>query len=294
MAVTEIELPDLNLDPLAEYSELEDPEIIDSFNWKQLPGEEKQAYDLVVYPAHPTADLKVSKIREIEGRTHLLPAFFANIGGGKTGGPGKQRYSDEELLQELQRLKNRLEKPPSREDINKYGKCSAQTIYTHFGSITKAREQAGVGHPEKANKISKSELIDELNRVAEEVGSAPSIKDIKEIGEYSPGPYWREFGGLQNALVEAGIHSKASDEPTAEDWKEYKKSHGQNGQEGPEYTEEALLREIKTLAEALGRPPRVKDIKEQSKYSYKPYRNRWDDIQEVREAAGVDEVSEDE
>jgi len=294
MAVTEIELPDLNLEPLAEYSELEDPDIIDSWNWKQLATEECQTYDLVVHPAHPTADLKVSKIREIEGRTYLLPAFYANIGGGATGGPSKKRYSDEELLQELQRLKNRLEKPPSREDINKYGKCSAQTIWARFGSMTKAREQANVGHPEQVNKISRSELIDELNRVAEEVGRAPSIKDIEESSEYSPTPYWREFGGLQNALVEAEIHSKPSDEVTAEDWKQYKTSRGQDVQEGPEYTEEALLSEIKTLAEALGRPPRVKDIKEQSKYSYKPYRTRWDGIQEVREAAGIDEVSEDE
>lgn len=315
MAVSEIEVADMNLEPLSAISEKNDAIVLDAWSWKQLSREEQQEIDLVVSTA-ANADLTIHEVRKIGGRILLFKKCRVRLSSdtisddsinkrglsphnsgtstkerrpsNKERGHSK-RYSDDEILGDLQRLHEELDRSPTRKDIEKYGMCSGQTVYDRFGSIAEAREQAGVGHPETTHKISREDLITELVRVSEKLGRAPSNKDIIDEAEYSPGPYWREFGGIENALVEAGIHSDRSDGPTVEDWKRYKEQNEIPEEQGPEYTEEALLREVQILAESLGRAPRVKDIREKSKYSYSPYQNRWDGIDEVRKAAGVDD-----
>jgi Helicase associated domain/Homing endonuclease associated repeat len=60
------------------------------------------------------------------------------------------RVKDIDLLNELKRLYVMVGKPPGQFHINKYGKYKQKAYYTHFGSIPKAREAAGI--PKKLSK----------------------------------------------------------------------------------------------------------------------------------------------
>lgn len=311
MGVSELEVSNLNLTPLSPIGGQKNAKVVSSWEWKQLPREKQKKCDLVVSPA-ATSDLLVHQVRVIDDRIILLKKAKVDLATGsgsldsksveRKGDPhaagrsnskraSSKRYSDEELLEELQRLRVELGHPPTANEISEYGMCSYVTISERFGGLKKAREQAGVGQPagQPSNKISEQDLIKEIKRVSEKVGRVPSHKDIEKHAKYSTSAIWNAFGGIQNAIVEAGLRSPPSEGPTIDDWKEYRSRNQVQTDDAPGYTEEELLRELQVLAKSLGRSPKVKDIKEHSKYSYKPYRNRWASISEARKAAGVEE-----
>lgn len=63
-----------------------------------------------------------------------------------------KKIGRDNLLQELRRLSDELEKPPQIADLKREGRYSYQPYYSMFGGIKQAREAAGVGHPSRTQK----------------------------------------------------------------------------------------------------------------------------------------------
>lgn len=121
--------------------------------------------------------------------------------------------SDDELLTEIQRLRDTLGKAPSMAEMNTHGAYHTSTYWRRFGSWTAALTAAGVDTAdtaaEPANKITKEELIAELHRLhASGDSSAPATTTMRDHGAYSPGTYVNRFGSWENALAEAGLNQQ--------------------------------------------------------------------------------------
>jgi len=105
-------------------------------------------------------------------------------------------------------------------------------------------------------KYTEQELIDELHRVSEEHcdGETPTSNEVNEFAKYSTMPYKR-FGTWNEALIEAGFEVNVD----------------------LNITREKLKDELIRISEEYrdGKPPREQDINKHSKYSVRPYKDRF-------------------
>jgi len=96
-------------------------------------------------------------------------------------------------------------------------------------------------------------LLEELRRLAKELGRAPTKKDIAQHGRAGYKPYKRVFGSLANARHCAGL------ERGLERW----------------IPDDDLLEELGRLWDEVGRRPEAREMVARGKYSAKPYLARW-------------------
>lgn len=115
---------------------------------------------------------------------------------------GAKKIPDRELLAELHRLDDRLGRSPTKVDMDEHGQYSSKTYSDRFGSWNDALQQAML---DLTQELSDRELLRELERVADELGHAPSSNEMREIGKHRPVTYHRRFGSWVNALEEAGL-----------------------------------------------------------------------------------------
>lgn len=111
--------------------------------------------------------------------------------------------SREELLDELHRLDDELGHRPSSVDVTHHSEFGINTYRRRFSSWRDALKLAGFTPPTK-NNVPVGELMDELHRLHDELGHAPSYSDMNERGKFSPPLYADRFGTWVNALDEAG------------------------------------------------------------------------------------------
>lgn len=82
-------------------------------------------------------------------------------------------------------------------------------------SNTGAGERAEGGLPTSNGKIPDARMIDEINRLYDELGRVPSVTDMRKHGEYSISPFKRRWGSWPNAVDAAGLDpEKAQDSPS--------------------------------------------------------------------------------
>jgi len=176
---------------------------------------------------------------------------------------GKEKYTDEELLNYLKELNNELGRVPQIREIKK---ISTGTFRYRFGSFRKALEAANIEPNKKyIKKYTDEELLNYLNELKNELGRAPYMQEIKKI------PITRfkdRFGSLKKSLQAANI------EPN----KRYVQSRKKK------YTDEYLLNYLKELNNELGRAPSQKEIK---KTDPRTIRNRFGSFKKALEAAGI-------
>lgn len=103
------------------------------------------------------------------------------------------------------------------------------------------------------NKLERDELLDEINRLADDLGTTPTASAMNEHGQYSTSPYYRVFGSWSAALQEAGFES-----PTVP----------------KERSTSELLAEIRRLADDSD-PPAQAEMKHDGAYAPETYRSRF-------------------
>jgi len=162
-------------------------------------------------------------------------------------------YSDEELLATLRGLAADLGEQPTAADLRDRDDVpSARTYQDRFGSWTNALKAAGFN----AGPVTESELIEQLQALADEVGRTPTIDDVNDDPRL---PHrWTfadRFGSFSDALEAAGF------EPN----------------QGTRQSDAALLDALEQLTRRLGRVPSGTDMNESGAYSAGAYRNRWGD-----------------
>ncbi|WP_235019751.1 HNH endonuclease [Natrialba sp. INN-245] len=116
------------------------------------------------------------------------------------------------------------------------------------------------------HRISDEQLLTELERLGDELGRSPTISEMDELGAYAAGTYKDHFDSWTNALQLVGY------EPI----KEYRVS------------KEAILDDIASLADALGKPPTASEMRLKGKYSVKLAQNHFGSWNKALQAAGYD------
>lgn len=131
------------------------------------------------------------------------------------------RISTDELIEELHRLDDEVEGSPTRRKMDQEGEYSHRPYVDRFGSWNEALSEAGLTR----NTDRKREtLIEELQRLADEVGRTPSVQDMEEHGEFSPPAYTSRFGSWNGAKEAAGLDTRPPKPPSGEESKNYSKA----------------------------------------------------------------------
>ena len=142
-------------------------------------------------------------------RTYALR--FGNWNGAieAAGLDPTRRYdiSDEELLEELRQLTDRIERTPTSNDMVAHGEFSLSIYIDRFVTWNSALEEAGFEQNHRQN-IPRDELIDDIHRLVGELGGVPVRSDIDDIGRFSSGIYRARFGSWNAALEEAGLEPR--------------------------------------------------------------------------------------
>lgn len=59
--------------------------------------------------------------------------------------------------------------------------------------------------------IPRAELLEDLRRLRDVLGRAPTASEITSLGQYGYTTYYRRFGGVPEACLEAGITTNQRD-----------------------------------------------------------------------------------
>lgn len=171
------------------------------------------------------------------------------------GDRGGFEISNEELLDELNRLANSLEKTPSIKEMDEMGKYSGTTYRTRFGTWNEAVLAAGLEPNAEEYNLSDTDLMESLKEFALKLGHTPTQKEMRQEGPHASSTYVTRFGTWNEAVQEAGLepniqHSKLSDED--------------------------LLNELKRVTEIFGKIPTQGQFEEESDISISTYYNHFD------------------
>lgn len=181
---------------------------------------------------------------------------------------GKSHSEDEKeelLLDELIRLADELGRTPKVVDVQEYCRFSVKTYQDRYGSWNDALEAAGFD-PNKRMGISEDMLLEEIHRLAKELGRTPLHKDLVKRGKISSKPFRDTFGTWNAALEEAG----------------YTVTYHRG------LTDEQLLDELKRMAEDLGRAPTLEEMEEEGAYGTTTYDSRFGSWTSALKEAGLD------
>jgi len=98
--------------------------------------------------------------------------------------------SDADLLAELRRLSNEIDGTPTSRDMAEKGKYAPATYSRAFGSWNDAVREAGLD-PTKLRDVPNSELLDELERLTNQLGQPPTVHRN----------FWRKSNDSKTRLV---------------------------------------------------------------------------------------------
>lgn len=160
--------------------------------------------------------------------------------------------SKSELIDEIQRLTRELGHTPTQSDMNFIGEFSASMYERRFKTWNIALKEASV-EVNARYSISQEELVKEMQRLASQLGHAPTQNDMSHQGEFSVRTYQLHFGGWNAAIEAASL--------------ELNRHYDISKQE--------LIDELHQVADKLGRTPAYNDMKVHAKWTTKPYRDRF-------------------
>lgn len=116
------------------------------------------------------------------------------------------RIPTDDLLDELHRVGEQVDRAPTASQMNAHGEYSVETYRNRFGSWRNALETAGFTIQDgSCARIPTDELLNQLEAFADELGHPPSSIEIRSSGPYSPKVYIRRFGSWRSALSRAGV-----------------------------------------------------------------------------------------
>ncbi|MFB6299191.1 MAG: homing endonuclease associated repeat-containing protein [Halobacteriales archaeon] len=116
-----------------------------------------------------------------------------------------------DLLAELRRLANDLGETPTIAQMEEYGEYSSSPYIKHFGSWNEAVSEAGLDPNPGYHPISDAKLLDELDRLADELEQPPTVTAMQQYGKYSAKVYIDRFGSWGTACELAGVTKSDGD-----------------------------------------------------------------------------------
>lgn len=111
--------------------------------------------------------------------------------------------SEDDVIDDIQRLAERLGRPPTAEEMRSDGEISVKTAQSLFGSWNEALRSGGFD-PHQRHNIEETELLEAISAYVEEFGRVPTPEAMFERGRFSPRPYYRHWEGWPAAVRAAG------------------------------------------------------------------------------------------
>lgn len=174
--------------------------------------------------------------------------------------------SDEAALDELRRLAGELGRTPTKRELREHGRYSESVYRDRFGSWSSGLETAGMEPRSGGSRISDEDLLAELQRLSKEHQNPPTVRILREHGEYSLPTYRDRFGSWHQALEAAGIESEPA-----------------------RFSDESLLEELRQLADELGHAPTLQEFRDYSDHSATTYYERFGSWRQSLQEAGFDD-----
>lgn len=120
--------------------------------------------------------------------------------------PDPVKIPEDDLKEELRRMAEMKGRPPFQREMEQ-AKYSYSVYVQRWGSWLKAREAAGldtvVRHP--SLRVSEQSAIQDLQKIASEMGRCPSYSEYQERGQYSVGLFKQKFGSWNDGKEAAGF-----------------------------------------------------------------------------------------
>lgn len=173
--------------------------------------------------------------------------------------------SDADLLAELRRLSDEIGETPTSRDMAEKGKYAPSTYSIAFGSWNDAVREAGLD-PTRLREIPISELLDELERLADKFGQTPTKDQMEEHGGFGASTYQSAFGSWNNALREAGLELNKE------------RNVGRS----------RLIDEIERLKQVCGEVPKAETMREQGRFAVNTYKRNFGSWNDALQAAGYE------
>jgi superfamily II DNA or RNA helicase len=117
------------------------------------------------------------------------------------------KCNKENILEDLKRVKTEINgEILKKKEYQEKGNYDATTVRKYFSSWPKALEKVGLKPYHIKKKLSKDEILEELNKVAENYEEPISSEEIRNSNSLpAPKTITDKFDGLNNALIEAGL-----------------------------------------------------------------------------------------
>ena len=172
----------------------------------------------------------------------------------------------DELIDALHDLADELGKTPTRNEMNEHGRYSSRPYYTEFDSWNVALQAAGLDP--NFEYVTSDVLLEDLQRVADDLDHPPRIDDYDEHGNHHWSTVMDRFDSWEDALLEADLDP--SERP-------YEKR----------ISDEDLIEDLRRVTMELGRPPTANEIDEFGEYSRGAFVRAFDSWSGALSAAGV-------
>lgn len=182
----------------------------------------------------------------------------------------RKQVDSEELLAELRSLAEKLGHPPRQSDIDDYSPYHHATYNRRFGSLTEARERAGLQRrkdPDHPVRIDAEQLREAIRELADGIGRPPTREELEELGRYSMSTYYDRFESLAEAYRLAGVAPPISltEAPADPDRLDF-------------------LTELLEVQQTLGRVPTREDVEATSVYSSGQYAEEFGSVEAAIDA----------
>ncbi len=115
----------------------------------------------------------------------------------------QQKFPREFLLAELKRVAAESGKIPTIQEFRRSASVAPETLVSRFGTWSAALESAGFDPSKVRLTYQDSDLIDEIRRVAEQLGRTPATTEFDQLSKFSASTISQRLGGSWSAACRA-------------------------------------------------------------------------------------------
>lgn len=196
----------------------------------------------------------------------------------------QKRIPTEDLITELQRLRDEVGRAPTIEEMKYRGEYWPSTYKNRFGSWADTLDAAfddidaddvyssrTAANPEDPGTpgphVSGETLLEDLRALADDLGEPPRFKEMVEHGDHRARTYTNRYGSWAEALEAAGLDPAERSGGTQQ------------------VSTDDLLADLHRLRDELGRVPTATDVVEKGNHGIATYQRRFGSWSEAVEAA---------